>query len=105
MATKKASKKSGKAKKGGATSKAMHLALESLVETLDCRTCVIRTIEQQCSTTVGSLGDKLRDVCSPCDTGAMADLADALRRNCGGGEGLELTCSMTIIEVIHAVCG
>jgi hypothetical protein len=105
MSTKKPSKKNGKATNAGETSKAMHLALESLAETLDCRACVIRTIEQQCNTTIGSLGDKLRDVCSPCDTGAMADLADALRRNCGAREDLQLSCSMTIIQVIHAVCG
>lgn len=102
-----AAKGSKKGKKSAAkgASHAMHLALMSVAEDVDCRACVIRTIEKQCNTTVGDLGDKLRDVCSPCDTGAMADLADALRENCGAGDDLKLTCSMTIIQVIHAVCG
>lgn len=86
-------------------SQATHLALMSVADDVECRSCVIRTIETQCNTTVGGLGDKLRDVCFPCDTGAMADLADALRQNCGASGGLKLTCSMTIIQVIHAVCG
>jgi hypothetical protein len=98
-------KKGTKGKAGADKSQATHLALMSVADDVDCRSCVIRTIEKQCNTTVGGLGDKLRDVCSPCDTGAMADLAEALRRNCGASGGLKLTCSMTIIQVIHAVCG
>ncbi|HEY2091311.1 MAG TPA: hypothetical protein VGJ81_05450 [Thermoanaerobaculia bacterium] len=104
MATKKAPKKETGTKKSG-PSKATHLALLSVADDVDCRTCVIHTIEAQCNTTVGSLGDKLKDVCSPCDTGAMADLADALRQKCGASGDLNLTCSMSIIQVIHAVCG
>jgi hypothetical protein len=105
MATKKKKDATSSAQpKTAAKSKATHLALMSLAEDLDCRTCVIKTIEGQCNSTVGSLGDKLKDVCSPCDTGAMADLADALRQNCAKGKDLTLTCSMTVIQVIHAVC-
>ena len=97
-------KKSG-SKKTGNSSKAVHLALMSVAEDVNCRTCVIHTIESQCNSTVGSLTDKLKDVCSPCDTGGMADLADALKQKCGASDDLKLTCSMSIIQVIHAVCG
>ena len=105
MATKKSSlAKKDAAKKDGGPSKATHLALMSVADDVDCRACVIRTIEKQCNTTVGSLGDKLRDICSPCDTGAMADLADALKSRCNAGN-ISLTCSMNVMQVIHAVCG
>jgi hypothetical protein len=88
----------------GATSNATLLAIEDLAPAIDCRRCVIRTIEAHCQTTVGDRTDKLRDLCSPCDIGVMADLADELKAKCGASAGLQLDCSMSVLQVISLVC-
>jgi hypothetical protein len=103
------SKKKKKGKKQtkaatGATSNATLLAIEDLAPAIDCRRCVIRTIEDHCRTTVGDRTDKLRDLCSPCDIGVMADLADELKANCSAPSNLQLDCSMSVLQVISLVC-
>jgi hypothetical protein len=111
MATGKGSKKSAKKSKvsrsseppSASESQATHLALIATADVIDRRRCVIRTIENQCRRTVGGLDAKLRDVCSPCDTGGMADLEAALRASCGAPENVRLDCSMTVMQVINAV--
>ncbi len=87
------------------TSDATMLAVEAAAPAIDCGRCVIRTIENHCQATVGDLTDKLRDLCNPCDTGAMADLADELRQRCGAPADLRLRCSMSVLQVISLVCG
>jgi hypothetical protein len=87
------------------TSHATILAVKAAAPAIDCGRCVIRTIENHCQTTVGDLTDKLRDLCSPCDAGVMADLADELRLRCGAPANLELRCSMSVLQVISLVCG
>ena len=115
MATKKSSsKKSRKSSKkrsprrpeiSGSASTATVLAIEAAAPAVDCGRCVIRTIENHCGRAVGSLDDRLRDVCSPCDIGVMADLAEQLRESCGASEDLRLTCALSVRQVIRLVCG
>ena len=100
MASKKTSKKAGSKK-----ANAKRLALESVAEVVDCRTCVVEVIQQHCNATVGDFSDRLSDVCFPCDTGVMADLEDLLKQRCGAPSNLKLKCSMSVGRVASLVCG
>ena len=100
MATKKKAKKTTSKK-----ANAKRLALESVAEVVDCRTCVVEVIQNHCDATVGDFSDKLSDLCFPCDTGVMADLEDLLKAKCGAPSNLKLKCSMSVGRVASLVCG
>ena len=99
-----ASKKGKPSKKAAKKTTVTELALESGADAISCGSCVIETIQSHCDRAVGSLDDKLRDVCAPCDPGVMADLADELIATCGAPSDLTLTCSLTVRQVIKRVC-
>lgn len=103
-AKKKKAKKQAKVAATSATSRATLLAIEDLAPAIDCRRCVIRTIEDHCRTTIVDRTQLLRDLCSPCDIGAMADLADALKERCNAPQSLSLDCSMSVLQVISLIC-
>ncbi len=81
----------------------MHPALMEITnDVASCGQCVIDTIERVCQTHVGGAGDKLADLCAPCNSGVLSGLEEALRQ-CND-RSVTLSCGMSVRDVIVAVC-
>jgi hypothetical protein len=91
------------AKATAKTIKAAMAAAAVLPESLACRGCVEQAVRTVCGP-FSSISQSLDDICAPCNTGKLHQLEQAVA-HCAGGTAPTLECSMTVRDVIDAVCG
>lgn len=77
--------------------------LAALPEDLACRGCVEQAVRTVCGPFT-SISQTLDDICAPCNTGKLHQLEQAVA-HCAGDTAPTLKCSMTVRDVIDAVCG